>query len=285
MSIQAYDVTNDKSTWCPGCGNFGIQSAVKKALVKAGKAPHQVVFSTGIGCSGKISHWIRAYGVHGLHGRSLPVAAGIKFANHNLTVIAEGGDGDGFSEGMSHFIHACRRNQDLTYITHNNGVFGLTTGQTSPTGTPGFVSSTTPFGQVENPFDPAALAISAGATFVARGYSKDAKKLADLIVAGINHPGFAFIDVMQVCVSFHPQRGYKWYDERTYDLADEGHDPSDKIKAVSIALTESDRLWTGLIYRAESKSYESNLPELASGALVDHPIDNLDVDPLLRGLV
>jgi 2-oxoglutarate/2-oxoacid ferredoxin oxidoreductase subunit beta len=285
MSTKQYDVTNDKSTWCPGCGNFGIQTAVKKALLRAGKAPHEVVMSTGIGCSGKISHWIRTYGVHGLHGRTLPVASGIKFANHELTVIAEGGDGDGFSEGMSHFIHACRRNQDLTYITHNNGVFGLTTGQTSATGSKGFLSSTTPYGQVENPFNPAALAISAGATFIARGYSKDAEKLADLIAAGIAHPGFAFIDVLQVCVSFHPQRGYKWYDEHTYDLADEGHDPTDKTKAISIALSDSDRLATGLIYRAESMAYESNLPELNAGALVDHNIDNLDVDPLLNGLI
>ncbi|MBW2459990.1 MAG: 2-oxoacid:ferredoxin oxidoreductase subunit beta, partial [Deltaproteobacteria bacterium] len=129
--------TREGPNWCPGCGNFGLQSALKKALFELGLPPHRVCLSTGIGCSSKIAHWVQAYGFHGLHGRALPVAAGIKLANHDLTVIAEGGDGDGFSEGIGHFIHACRRNLDLTYIVHNNGVFSLTTGQASATGAQG----------------------------------------------------------------------------------------------------------------------------------------------------
>ena len=184
--------TTAKPNWCPGCGNFGIQASIKKALLALDLEPHQVVMSTGIGCSSKIPHWINVYGIHSLHGRSLPLATGLKLANHNLVVIAEGGDGDGYSEGMNHFIQAARRNVDFTYIVHNNGVFALTTGQTSTTGNQGFVSGSTPYGAIEPPFRPAALAISAGATFVARGYSGDADQLSSLIVEAVKHKRFFF---------------------------------------------------------------------------------------------
>ncbi|MHC4601311.1 MAG: thiamine pyrophosphate-dependent enzyme, partial [Planctomycetota bacterium] len=220
--------TAGKPTWCPGCGNFGIQASLKRALLSLDLRPHQVLMSSGIGCSGKMVHWIRVNGLHGLHGRTLPLAMGMKLANHELVVIAEGGDGDGYSEGMSHFIHASRRNVNLTYVVHNNGVFGLTTGQVSPTGEKGFVSSTTPGGSIEAPFLPAALAISAGATFVARGFSGDIDHLASLLAEGIRHEGFAFIDVLQVCVSFHPAKSYTWYQERVYKLEEAGHDPADR---------------------------------------------------------
>ena len=169
--------TEAKPTWCPGCGNFGIQNAIKKALLSLDLQPHEVAISSGIGCSGKIPHWVNVYGFHGLHGRTLPVATGLKLANHKLVIIAEGGDGDGYSEGMGHFIHACRRNVDMTYIVHNNGVYGLTTGQVSPTGDKGFASSTTPHGAIEWPLQPLALAISSGANFVARGFSADSERL------------------------------------------------------------------------------------------------------------
>ncbi len=278
--------TDAKPNWCPGCGNFGIQSALKKALLKLDLAPHQVVIASGIGCSSKIPHWINTYGLHGLHGRPLPLAAGLKLANPHLVVIAEGGDGDGYSEGMSHFIHAARRNVDLTYVVHNNGVFALTTGQASSTGKQGFVSSSTPYGSVEPPFRPVALAIAAGANFVARGFSGDADQLSDLLVAAIQHPGFALVDVLQVCVSFNREKGYKWYQERVYKLEDENHHPADRDQALAVALDDSeDRLATGLFYRGERAPYESSLSQIRERPLVDHDIDHVDIRNLMKEFV
>jgi 2-oxoglutarate ferredoxin oxidoreductase subunit beta len=277
--------TEAKPNWCPGCGNFGIQSALKKALLELELKPHQVMLASGIGCSGKIAHWVNVYGLHSLHGRTLPIAAGAKLANNELVVIAEGGDGDGFSSGMSHFIHACRRNIDITYIVHNNGVFSLTTGQTSSTGRKGFVSSTTPTGSIEPPFPPTALAISAGATFVARGFSGDIAHLSELIAAGIGHPGFAFIETRQICVTYNPGMGHKWYKERVFKVEDTAHDPSDRAQALSIALGEADeKLATGIFYQTESSPYEKSLPQLEKGILRDQTIANVDVTDLLSGL-
>jgi 2-oxoglutarate ferredoxin oxidoreductase subunit beta len=277
--------TEAKPTWCPGCGNFGIQSAVKKALRSLDLQPHEVVISSGIGCSGKIPHWINVYGFHGLHGRTLPVAAGLKLANHKLVTIAEGGDGDGYSEGMGHFIHACRRNVDMTYIVHDNGVYGLTTGQVSPTGDRGFVSSTTPHGALEWPFRPLALAISAGANFVACGFSGDLERLAELIAEGIRHPGFSFIDVLQVCVSFNPSKSYKWYQERLYSVEGEGHDPTDRVKALEMVFRNDGRLPTGVLYRGSAPAHEKGLPQLSVGPLVDQDTANIDVSDLMEELV
>lgn len=278
--------TAARPNWCVGCGNFGIQSALKKALLKLELEPHQVVMASGIGCSSKIPHWVNVYGLHGLHGRPLPVATGLRLANHNVVVIAEGGDADAYSEGMNHFIHAARRNVNLTYIVHNNGVFALTTGQASATGRQGFVSSSTPYGSVEPPFRPVALAIVAGANFVARGFSGDTNQLGDLIAAAVEHPGFALVDVLQVCVSFNPEKGYKWYQQRVYKLEDENHDPADRDKALALALGDSEeRLATGIFYRGQQPPYESSLPQLRDAPLVDHDIDNIDVRDLMEELV
>ena len=277
--------TEAKPTWCPGCGNFGIQNAIKKALLSLDLQPHEVVISSGIGCSGKIPHWINAYGFHGLHGRTLPVATGLKLANHTLVVIAEGGDGDGYSEGMGHFVHACRRNVDMTYVVHNNGVYGLTTGQVSPTGDKGFVSSTTPRGALEWPFQPLALAISAGANFVARGFSGEDERLGELIAAGIRHKGFSFIDVLQVCVSFNPSKSYKWYQERVCNLEDEGHDPADRAKALEMVFRDDGRLLTGVFYRGSEPAHEEGLPQLSAGPLAQRSVVNIDIDPLMDEVV
>lgn len=277
--------TQARPTWCPGCGNFGIQTAIKKALRSLDLQPHQVVMSSGIGCSGKMPHWINIYGFHGLHGRTLPVAIGLKLANHKLVTIAEGGDGDGYSEGMTHFIHACRRNVDMTYIVHNNGVYGLTTGQVSPTGDKGFVSSTTPFGALERPFHPVAIAISAGANFVGRGFSGDLERLAELIAEAIQHRGFSFIDVLQVCVSFNPAKSYKWYQERVCNLEDEGHDPTDRMRALEMVFRDDGRLPTGVFYRGSAPPHEEGLPQLSPGPLVEQDITNVDVTRLMDELV
>jgi len=277
--------TNAKPTWCPGCGNFGIQNAIKKALLSLDLQPHKVAISSGIGCSGKIPHWVNVYGFHGLHGRALPVATGLKLANHKLVVIAEGGDGDGYSEGMGHFVHACRRNVDMTYIVHNNGVYGLTTGQVSPTGDKGFTSSTTPRGALEVPFQPLALAISAGANFVARGFSGDAERLSKLIWEGIRYKGFSFIDVLQVCVSFNPSKSYKWYQERVCSVEDEGYDPTDRMKALEMVFRDDGLLPTGVFYRGSEPAHEEGLPQLTAGALVEQDIIDVDVRALMEELV
>ena len=277
--------TERMPNWCPGCGNFGLLNALKKALLELNLQPHQVCMTSGIGCSGKIPHWINVYGLHGLHGRALPLAAGIKLANHDLVVIAEGGDGDGYSEGMCHFIHACRRNVDFTYIVHNNGVFALTTGQASATGNQGRKTISTPDGAIEPPFQPAALAIAAGATFVARGYSGDTEQLKNIYVAAIRHRGFAFLDVLQVCVSYNPEKDYAWYKERVYRLEDEGYDPTDRDKALALALNpDNGRLATGILYRAERPAYEDDLPQIADAPLVAQDISNVDVDALMETL-
>ncbi len=277
--------TVEKPTWCPGCGNFGILSALKKAFQDLELEPHQITMISGIGCSGKIPHWLNIYGFHGLHGRALPVAAGAKLANHKQIVIAEGGDGDGYSEGMGHFIHAARRNVDITYIVHNNGVFGLTQGQTSPVGVKGFVSNTTPFGTIEHPFLPMALSLSAGGSFVARGYVGDIPHLCSLIVAGIKHRGFAYIDIRQVCVSFNPEMSYKWYQERVYKLEDEAHDPADKTKALTLALGNDERIPTGIFYQKERATFEDELPQITEEPLVLHDINVIDITSQMKEFV
>jgi 2-oxoglutarate ferredoxin oxidoreductase subunit beta len=277
--------TEGKPTWCPGCGNFGIQNALKKAMLSLDLQPHDVLMSSGIGCSGKIPHWINVYGLHGLHGRALPAATGMKLANHRLVVIAAGGDGDGYSEGMGHFIHACRRNVDMTYIVHNNGVYGLTTGQVSPTADQGFVSSTTPHGALELPFHPLALALGAGANFVARGFSGDAEHLSRLIVEGVQHRGFSFIDVLQVCVSFNPAKSFAWYRERVCKLEDEGHDPADRAQALAALSRDDDRLPIGVFYQGEATPHEDGLPQLQAGPLVEQDVTNVDIGPLMEALI
>lgn len=278
--------TEARPNWCPGCGNFGIQASIKKALLALDLQPHQVVMASGIGCSSKIAHWINIYAIHGLHGRPLPLAAGIKLANHKMVVIAEGGDGDGYSEGMGHFIHAARRNVDLTYIVHNNGVFALTTGQASATGRQGRVTTSTPYGASEPPFHPTALAIAAGATFVARGFGGDINQLAALIVEATKHHGFALVDVMQVCVTYNPERSYKWYQQRIYTLEDEGHDPTDRHTALALALDDgADRLATGIFYRSERPAFEDELSQLEKAPLVEHDIGNIDISNSMKALI
>ncbi|MBI4981506.1 2-oxoacid ferredoxin oxidoreductase [Candidatus Woesearchaeota archaeon] len=235
--------------WCSGCGNFSILAGVKKALSELNIEPHNIVLVSGVGCFAKLPYWIKAYGFVGLHGRSLPVAQGIKLANPKLTVIAFGGDGDGYGEGGNHFIHACRRNLNVCYFVHNNGVFGLTTGQYSPTSEKGRKSKSSPLGTLEKPLNPLTLAISAGATFVARAYAGDFKQLVELMTQAIQHTqqgkGFAVVDILQPCVSFG--KNYEYYQKRVYYLGTE-HDATNKIKALEKALESGEKLGCGVIY-------------------------------------
>src|SRR5208283_4710807 len=223
VMVAEYNV-KERSQWCPGCGNFGLMAALKGALAELDIATHNTVISSGIGCSGKMPHYVNCYGFEGLHGRTLPVASGIKLANHKLNVLAIGGDGDGYGIGSAHFMHIMRRNYDLTYIVHDNQIYGLTTGQASPTSQPGMKTKTTPYGVVETPFNPLASAISGGATFVARSFAGDMVHLKETLKQAIAHRGFALVDVFQPCVTFNKLNTYEFFMKRAYKLQDAGHD-------------------------------------------------------------
>lgn len=254
--------------WCPGCGDFGVLRALKEAAVELGIPPHQLMVVSGIGCSSNLPGFINAYGAHTLHGRAIPVATGIKLANSDLKVVVTGGDGDGYGLGVGHFIHAMRRNLDLTYIVMDNQIYGLTTGQASPTSMLDVRTKTTPRGNAEVPVNPLGLAIVSGATYVARGFSGNPQQLAGLVAGAIAHRGFALIDVFSPCVTWNKVNTYAWFRERVYDLAEEGHDPQDWNAAMDKAMEFGDRIPTGLVYRADRPTFEESEPVLNRGPLV-----------------
>jgi 2-oxoglutarate ferredoxin oxidoreductase subunit beta len=270
--------------WCPGCGDFGVLKSIKEALVQLKVPPHKVLVVSGIGCSSNLPGFIHAYGVHSLHGRALPVATGAALANHDLHVIAVGGDGDGYGIGVGHFIHAMRRNLNLTYIVMDNEIYGLTTGQASPTTTEGHKTKSTPRGNVEKPVQPLALALVSGATYVARGFSGEPKHLTELVTAAIAHKGFSLIDVFSPCVTFNKLNTYAWFKERIYKLEDEpGYDPTHLIGAIGKALEFGSKLPIGRLYEIDKPTYEDTEPVFHKGPLVDQPLglDRRTFDALL----
>ena len=278
--VTTSDYAGLKPAWCPGCGNFGILKALNRALIEMEIEPHQVLLVSGIGQAGKLPHYTRGNVFNSLHGRPVPPAIGAKIANSELVVIAVSGDGDAYGEGGNHFLHAARRNHDITYLVHNNQVYGLTKGQASPTSDVGFITKTTPYGAA-NPVNPIALAIVSGASFVARGYAGDMDHLANLIRKGITHRGFALIDILQPCVSFNHKNTYSWYEERVYKLEDEMHDRGDKKAALEKALEWGDKIPIGVIYQAGLPVYEDQLPALSDGPLVEGNMDPRRVQRLL----
>jgi 2-oxoglutarate/2-oxoacid ferredoxin oxidoreductase subunit beta len=237
--------------WCPGCGDFGVLSAVKQALAELSLYPHEVMVISGIGCSSNIPGYINAYGMHTLHGRALAVATGAQLANHTLKVIATGGDGDGYGIGGNHFVHSMRRNVDLTYIVMDNQIYGLTTGQISPTSAKDMKTKSTPFGSVENPINPIPLAIAAGATYVARGYTGQVKHLVDLIKGGIQHKGFALIDAFSPCVTYNHDNSHEFFKQRTKKLEEMGHDPTDFSAAMKQGYLWGEVIPIGLFWKRE----------------------------------
>jgi 2-oxoglutarate/2-oxoacid ferredoxin oxidoreductase subunit beta len=248
---------NVKPNWCPGCGDFSIQAAIQRAAANVGLEPDNLAVISGIGCSGRISGYINAYGLHGIHGRALPIAQGVKLANRELTVIASGGDGDGFAIGMGHTVHAIRRNIDITYIVMDNQIYGLTKGQTSPRSAEGFKTKSTPEGSIESTLSPLEIALSSGATFVAQSFSSDLKQLTALIEAGLNHKGFSLINVFSPCVTFNKVNTYDWFKEHVVNLNQfPDYDPSNRMLAMN-KIMETNGLLTGLIYQnTERKPYE-----------------------------
>ncbi|HYA54674.1 MAG TPA: thiamine pyrophosphate-dependent enzyme [Thermoplasmata archaeon] len=260
-----------KPTWCPGCGDYGVVASIEMALKRLKIPAKDVVIVSGIGCSSNLPHFLSSYGFHGLHGRAIPIAEGIRWGNHELTVIATGGDGDGFGIGAGHFIHAMRRNVKLTYVTMDNQVYGLTTGQASPTSTLGAKTKSTPNGVIEYPLDPISLALASGATYIARGFSGDVKHLADLVAGALQHKGFAFVDVFSPCVTYNKVNTFDFFRQRLYKLESSGHDPSDIVAAWQRSLEWGDKIPIGLFYRTERPTYEDMEEVLRAGPLAHQP--------------
>ena len=256
--------------WCPGCGDFGVLSSLQKVCAELGLQPHEIVTVSGIGCSSNFPGFFNAFGMHTLHGRALAVGTGVKMANHQLTVIATGGDGDGYGIGGNHLAHTARRNVDLTYLVMNNQIYGLTTGQVSPSSSIGMKTKSTPFGNVETPVNPITSAIMNGASFVARGYSGDAKHLQELMKKAIQHKGFSLIDIFSPCVTFNHDNTYNFFKPRVKKLEDEGHDPSDWKAACEKGLIWGDEIYIGLFLDVDRPSLDQVEPVLDSGEPIAH---------------
>lgn len=276
MAVTRADYGDSETAWCPGCGNFAILEAVKRALVARQLAPHEVLFVSGIGQAAKAPHYLRANLFNGLHGRVLPVATGAKLANPQLVVIGESGDGCCYGEGGNHLLAAIRRNIDVTLLVHDNRVYGLTKGQASPTSPAGFITKAQPQGVTAAPFRPIEMAVALGASFVARGFSGQTEHLMGLIAAAIAHPGFALVEIMQPCVSFNRVHTFKWYQEHSYVLGPE-YDPGDRAAALALVAAEQaageERLALGVIWRREGPTYGERFAALRAATLIARPVD------------
>lgn len=270
--------------WCPGCGDFGIWGSIKNALVQKGWGPTDFCMVYGIGCHGHMVNFLKSYGIETLHGRPITVAQGIRLANHKLPVVIVAGDGDTFGEGTNHLVHIARRNVDATMIVHDNQVYGLTTGQTAPTSRKGFKTKSTPTGALEEPVNPVAIALSAGATFVARGFAGDIPGLTQLIVKAFNHKGFAFIDVFQPCVTFNHVNTYQWYREHLYTLGTD-HNTSDRAAAFAKTQEWGDKIPVGIFYQEEKPTYEEQTPQIAHIPLVDQSLASPALKELMQELI
>ncbi|HIX44023.1 2-oxoacid:ferredoxin oxidoreductase subunit beta [Kurthia populi] len=264
-----------KPNWCPGCGDFSVQASIQRAAANLEIEPHELAVVSGIGCSGRLSGYINAYGLHGIHGRALPIAQGLKLANRDLNVIATGGDGDGFAIGMGHTVHSIRRNIDVTYIVMDNQIYGLTKGQTSPRSAAGFITKSTPGGAIEPSLKPLEVALSSGATFVAQGFSTDLKELTAMIEEGMKHKGFSFINVFSPCVTYNKVNTYDWFKEHLTKLSDiEDYDSSNREQAMQTVM-KHEGLVTGIIYQdTETASYQEKVKGYSENALT---YDNLEL--------
>lgn len=266
--------SDDPIAWCPGCGNFSILKALKNAFVELDKRPSQIVVVSGIGQAPKSPHYLRCNTFNGLHGRTLPLATGVKLSNHDLTVLAEGGDGDGYAEGGNHFLHAMRRNIDITYLVHNNQVYGLTKGQTSPTSDLGFVSKTTPMGSPNPPMSPMLIAIASNCSFVARGFCGEIEHLTHLIKEGVSHKGFAFIEILQNCVSFNKVNTVQWYKDRVYKINEEPkYNPADRMMAFGRAEEWGDKIPIGILFKTERPTLDAQEPAIKKMSLVKQRLE------------
>ena len=298
--------TEVHNNWCAGCGDFGILNSIQQALAELQVPPHQVAVISGIGCSGKTPHYINATGIHTLHGRALPAATGVKLANPSLTVIAVGGDGDGYGIGAGYFVNAGRRNIDMTYLVFNNEVYGLTKGQASPTLQRGERRRSMPAPAIQDGVNPLALAIASGYTFVGRGYALDPKRLSKLVVEAINHKGTSFIDILQTCPIYNDVHTKEWFSAKTeagqrlYWLDDTDYNPTvqdhgdveeviaKKVQAIAKSYEFGSRIPLGVFYRIDLPTYEEGVmagrPDFGGVPLVNRDHTNRDVTALINAL-
>ncbi|MDG5786064.1 2-oxoacid:ferredoxin oxidoreductase subunit beta [Evansella sp. AB-P1] len=249
------DLRGDTPSWCPGCGHFSIMAGIQKAVVQLGYEPHEFAIISGIGCSGKVSEYVRTNGFHTIHGRSVPVAQGVKMGNPDLKVIASGGDGDGYGIGLGHFVHASRRNIDMSYIVMDNNIYGLTKGQTSPRSEHGFVTKTTKEGNKEYPVDPVSTSLANGATFVAQAFAGDIKQMVDIIERAIEHKGFSHVNIYSPCVTFNKVNTYDFYKERLTKIEKPFEDRDEALAKVR----ELSGLVTGVLYEEKRPDFQGKL--------------------------
>ncbi|MFN2268150.1 MAG: 2-oxoacid:ferredoxin oxidoreductase subunit beta [Desulfonatronovibrio sp.] len=269
VSIEDYG--DFETAWCPGCGNHSILKAVKQALTTLELEPHESIFVSGIGQAAKSPHYLKTNFFNGLHGRALPAATGIKLANPEANVIVQSGDGCNYGEGGNHFLAAIRRNMNITLLAHDNQIYGLTKGQSSPTTATGHTTKAQPGGNPSRPFNPVAVAVCMKANFVARGFSGVIDHLSELIVQAVKHPGFSLVDILQPCVTFNKINTFAWYKERCYQP--EGHDPQNWEKAMSMASQWGDKIPVGVIYKGNEKPFEEMLPHPTGKPLYQNRVD------------
>lgn len=274
--------THVTPTWCPGCGNFGLWQAYKEALSELGLEPHQVVMTFDIGCCGNAANWHNLYGFHSLHGRTIPLAFAVKLVNDKLTVVADSGDGGGYGEGGNHFLHTCRTNVDITFIVHNNQIYGLTTGQASPTTETGMETKTTPEGLIETSFHPLQVAIAQGATFVARGFAGDIKHLKEVFKQAIKHKGFSLVDVLQPCVTWNKLNTFQWFRDRVYKLEEQNWDVKNKEKALLKAGEWGEKIPIGVFYQETRPTYGEQLPQIKDKSLVEQGVSVGEIKEFLE---
>jgi 2-oxoglutarate ferredoxin oxidoreductase subunit beta len=275
VALKAKDYKNDvEPVWCPGCGDFGDLAAFTQALASLQFDPKDICMVSGIGCSGRFSHFVKCYAYHTAHGRALPTAIGVKAANPNLHVFVVGGDGDGFSIGGGHIPHAARRNPDITYLIIDNGIYGLTKGQVSPTSPEGMVSGTTPFGLEDPPLDPLPMLLSYGVSFVARGFSSDVKQVSKLVQAAVAHRGFSIVHLVSPCPTFNQVITFDFMKERVAPIPDD-HDPTSIDAALRLALNR-ERFFTGVFYRNESLPTMQQKLEHQQRLTMDHQPRSLE---------
>lgn len=267
--------------WCPGCGNFGILKAFKEALVEMEIEPHQFIIVSGIGQAGKFPHYLKCNTFNGLHGRTLPVATGIRLANHEILTIAIAGDGDCYGEGGNHLIHAIRRNINVKLFVHDNQIYGLTKGQASPTSIEGLQTKNNPFGVFSEQLNPLALAIALDCSFVARSFAGDTEHLKGIIKESIKHKGFSLVDILQPCVTFNKINTYDWYRKRVYYIEDD-YNPYDRIEAFKRSLEWGDRIPLGIIYKNNRPTLEERIPMIKESSLVKQKFDPRKLEETIK---
>ena len=275
------DYKGQTTAWCPGCGNFGILKAFKEAFVELGIEPHQLTIVSGIGQAGKFPHYVRCNTFNGLHGRTLPVATGVKLANHEMLVIAVAGDGDCYGEGGNHLLHAIRRNINVKLFVHDNQIYGLTKGQASPTSMEGIKTKNQPFGVFSEQLNPIALAVALDCSFAARSFAGDGEHLKTMIKAAVNHKGFALLDILQPCVSFNKINTFQWYKERVYIL-EPGYNPENRLEAFERSLEWGDRIPMGILYKKQRPVLEDRVPVIQTSPLVKQKFDPSKIEKALQ---